>query len=69
MIDDLKGDRSGDPAKDGSDEAVQDEIRREEREGRDLPGDTRANRNLTGSSTWETLPDGTDAADGSSPKS
>ncbi|HEY2025963.1 MAG TPA: hypothetical protein VGG78_03080 [Gemmatimonadaceae bacterium] len=71
MTDDLKGDRDLDPAvaKEGSDAALQKEMRREEGEGRDLPGDTRANRNLTGSSTWETLPDDTDAADGSSSKS
>lgn len=70
MSDDLKGDGAVDPstAKDGSD-AVQNEIRREKKEGRDLLGDTRDNRNVSGSSTWETLPDNTDAADGSSPKS
>ncbi|HEY2064396.1 MAG TPA: hypothetical protein VGG84_00440 [Gemmatimonadaceae bacterium] len=69
MTDDLKGDRKVDPAvgNDGSDKEVQDEIRREEREGRDLPGDTRANRNVSGSSTWETLPDNTGPDGSSSP--
>lgn len=70
MSDDLKGDGVVNPsvAKDDS-EAVQEEIRREEKEGRELLGDTRDNRNVSGSSTWETLPDNTDAADGSSGKS
>jgi hypothetical protein len=71
MNDDLKGDRTADSAaaKDGSDASLQKEIQREEKEGRDLIGDTRENRNVSGSSTWETLPENTDAADGSSSNS
>lgn len=71
MTDDPKRDREVDPAvaKDGSEGALQDEMHREEGEGRDLPGDTRENRNVSGSSTWETLPDNTSAGDGASPKS
>lgn len=64
MIDDQKGDRNVDPAVAKDDAAVEKEIRREEGEGRDLIGDTRDNRNLSGSSTWETLPESDDAADG-----
>ena len=71
MNDDLKGDRTADSAaaKDDSDVSLQKEIQREEGEGRDLIGDTRENRNVSGSSTWETLPENTDAADGSSSNS
>ena len=36
---------------------VQQELRREETEGSDAIGDVAANRNLSGSSTWETLPE------------
>jgi hypothetical protein len=39
----------------------QDALRRDDREG--LVGDTEENRNLSGSSTWETLPDQNDADD------
>jgi hypothetical protein len=39
---------------------VQQELRRESTEGRDAIGDVAANRNLSGSSTWETLPEGTE---------
>ncbi|MGH7652418.1 MAG: hypothetical protein ACREMS_11335 [Gemmatimonadaceae bacterium] len=42
---------------DDSDEKVQEELRRETGEGQDLKGDVTQNRNLTGSSTWTTLPD------------
>jgi hypothetical protein len=42
---------------DGLEHTLQEELRREELEGRDLIGDTRTNRNLSGSSTWETLPE------------
>jgi hypothetical protein len=40
-----------------TDAAFQEELRREENEGSDLPGDMKSDRNLAGSSTWETLPD------------
>jgi hypothetical protein len=46
------------PATD-ADAAVQKELQREEGEGKDLIGDEAKNRNLSGSSTWETLPDPT----------
>ena len=39
------------------DTIVQRELERESREGTDAVGDIRTNRNLSGSSTWETLPD------------
>lgn len=44
--------------------ALQEELRREASEGKGTVGDAASNRNLSGSSTWETLPDG-DAKDGS----
>jgi hypothetical protein len=40
-----------------SDDALETELSREAAEGADLLGDTKQNRNLSGSSTWETLPD------------
>jgi hypothetical protein len=43
---------------------LQDELRREAAEGKGAVGDAAANRNLSGSSTWETLPD--DSAKGGS---
>lgn len=43
-----------------SDAAVQKELEREAREGQGLIGDEAKNRNLTGSSTWETLSDPSD---------
>jgi hypothetical protein len=43
-----------------SDAAIQEELRREAGEGKGLIGDEAKNRNLSGSSTWETLPDPTD---------
>lgn len=39
-----------------TDTALQRELARERAEGRDAIGDVAANRNLSGSSTWETLP-------------
>lgn len=38
-------------------EALQNELRREASEGRDGIGDVNDNRNLSGSSTWETIVD------------
>jgi hypothetical protein len=38
---------------------IQEELRREAAEGKGLIGDEAKNRNLTGSSTWETLPEPT----------
>lgn len=40
-----------------SEAALQEELRREASEGKDAIGDSATNRNLSGSSTWETLPD------------
>jgi hypothetical protein len=40
-----------------TDAALQEELRREMSEGDGSIGDTASNRNLTGSSTWQTLPD------------
>jgi hypothetical protein len=42
-----------------SEDALEKELSREAAEGADLLGDTKENRNLSGSSTWETLPDET----------
>lgn len=40
-----------------SEMSLQRELERESAEGRDSIGDVGSNRTLTGSSTWETLPD------------
>jgi hypothetical protein len=40
-----------------SEKALQEELRREAAEGKGSIGDASKNNNLTGSSTWETLPD------------
>jgi len=40
-----------------SEKALQEELRREAAEGKESVGDTARNNNLSGSSTWETLPD------------
>jgi hypothetical protein len=49
-----------------SEESLQEELRREAAEGSGSIGDTNANRNLSGSSTWETLPDSPDTGEASS---
>jgi hypothetical protein len=49
------GESSGD-ATPNTDTPLQRELRRETAEGSDAIGDVRANRNLSGSSTWETMP-------------
>ena len=41
-----------------SEARLQEELSRETSEGADSIGDVSSNRTLTGSSTWETLPDG-----------
>ena len=53
-----QGDRD-DPtkARTDSEAALQEELRREAAEGEGAIGDVAKNRNLSGSSTWETLPD------------
>lgn len=43
-------------AGEASESALQEELRREAEEGRDAIGDIAENKNLSGSSTWETLP-------------
>ena len=40
-----------------SEEGLQKELERETNEGGDKNDDVNSNRNLSGSSTWETLPD------------
>jgi len=47
---------SPDAQSDGEKE-LQEELRREAAEGKGAVGDAASNRNLSGSSTWETLPD------------
>ena len=42
-------------ADEATEQALQAELRREAEEGRDQIGDVSENRNLSGSSTWETL--------------
>jgi len=51
-----KADKKSD-AKSDSEKALQDELRREAAEGKGSVGDAAKNNNLSGSSTWETLPD------------
>jgi hypothetical protein len=53
---DGKAGKATDSASD-TDAALQEELRREAAEGKGLIGDETKNRNLSGSSTWETLPD------------
>jgi hypothetical protein len=53
-----KQDASAAPGGAGDDDsAVQEELRREAKEGKGLIGDTASDRNVTGSSTWITLPE------------
>jgi hypothetical protein len=47
--------------RENDEEREQDALRRDDREG--LIGDTEENRNLSGSTTWETLPDQTEDDD------
>ena len=49
--------RGGSGRDQAGDEALQNELRREASEGRDSVGDVGSNRNLSGSSTWETMMD------------
>ena len=46
-----------DKAIDATESALQEELRREAEEGRNTIGDIAENKNLSGSSTWETLPE------------
>jgi hypothetical protein len=45
-----------------NEKALQDELRREAAEGKGSIGDAGKNNNLSGSSTWETLPDDDESA-------
>jgi hypothetical protein len=49
------GNKSGKPA--DTDASLQNELSREAKEGADSIGDVGSNRTLTGSSSWETLPE------------
>lgn len=48
-----------------SEKALQEELRREATEGKGSVGDAGRNNNLSGSSTWETLPDDDSSQKGS----
>jgi hypothetical protein len=63
MTDKSKDDRS---ARDRDESALQEELRRETAEGSDAIGDVASNRNLGGSSTWETLPESSEKDSSSS---
>jgi hypothetical protein len=55
---DNKNDAGGkQDAQGDSEEALQEELRREATERKNAIGDVDSNKNLSGSSTWETLPD------------
>jgi len=68
MADNDTRNKSGDPG--DTDDSVQKELSREEAEGADSIGDVGENRTLSGSSSWETLPDGEKSGkdSGNSPK-
>lgn len=51
------------PAAPDTEESLERELSREAAEGADSIGDIASNRTLSGSSTWETLPDGTTEGD------
>lgn len=51
------GKKDASDSKTDSEKELQKELRREASEGKGSVGDTAKNNNLTGSSTWETLPD------------
>jgi hypothetical protein len=51
------GKKSASDATSDSEKALQDELRREAKEGKGSVGDAAKNNNLSGSSTWETLPE------------
>jgi hypothetical protein len=61
------GNSSNDRGKSVSDSeaAMEAELRRESAEGSDAIGDVASNRNLSGSSTWETLPASTEGDESS----
>ena len=49
-------------SKSDNEKALQEELRREAAEGKGSIGDAGKNNNLSGSSTWETLPDDDESA-------
>lgn len=64
---DKKNDARNKSAESGdTDESVQKELSREEAEGADSIGDVGSNRTLSGSSSWETLPEEADGSGGTS---
>jgi hypothetical protein len=64
-----KGRQTDTAGKRNDDEAgLQEELNREASEGADSIGDVGSNRTLSGSSTWETLPDGSAKGTDSSTK-
>ena len=68
MADNEARNKSGDPS--DTDDSLQKELSREAAEGADSIGDVGKNRTLSGSSSWETLPDGEKSGkeSGQSPK-
>ena len=57
---DKKNEKTGEP---DTQESLEKELSREAAEGADSIGDTASNRTLSGSSSWETLPDGATEGD------
>jgi hypothetical protein len=57
MSDKLKDENSNADTQSDSEKALQEELRREAAEGKSSVGDAGKNNNLSGSSTWETLPE------------
>ncbi|MFL5576946.1 MAG: hypothetical protein ACJ79S_13350 [Gemmatimonadaceae bacterium] len=53
--------KGGSPTHADSESSLEKELGREEREGADSIGDVAADRNLSGSSSWTTLPSGSDS--------
>ena len=68
MADNDTRNKSGDTG--DTDDSLQKELSREAAEGADSIGDVGENRTLSGSSSWETLPDGEKSGkdSGNSPK-
>jgi hypothetical protein len=52
-----KSDGAKGPDRNDTEESLQNELSREAKEGADSIGDLGSNRTLSGSSSWETLPD------------
>jgi hypothetical protein len=57
MSDNKNDARGKSDAQSDSEDELQEELRREAAERKSAIGDVDSNKNLTGSSTWETLPD------------